>query len=383
MEKIEVMLVLHAYQPPYPIQERFVVDRIIKNCYKPIVSNLEKYENVKLVINMNASLTEMLLEAAPDIIQTLSERAETGQVEFLESGAYHPILPLISLQHAKIQIEINHKINSEAFGPSYQPKGMWPPELAVDSNTIQLFAEMGYSYSIIPENSIPKHDNNKVPYTKHETRDFILINRDKNLSNSISFNAYNGSVIDAVNQFGKVYSDQGLPIVIATDMETFGEHNPEYWNFLFEFLTNENIESVLSDKLLNSHQKVQISEINSSSWSTEDIEVEKEIAFPLWDHPLNPIHSIQHAHLSIVEQMFERVKNLEELTEEELSMYLKSAQSCQFWWADRNNGRWSPDIINKGLDFQRKAILSQNNDLSAQLSDNLIKRLKKLLNSNP
>ncbi len=379
MDKIRVMMVLHAYQPPYPIQERFVLDRIVDNCYRPISSNLENHDSVKLVINMNASLTEMLLEAAPDVIDSFTRSAEKGKVEFLESGAYHPIFPLISLEQAKIQIELNNKINSEAFGSSYNPKGVWPPELAVDMKSLTLFSEMGYSYAMVPENSIPNNLSAKMPYFSNNSRIFTLINRDKNLSNSISFNSYRGSVDDAVKHFKTVFAKYKSPIVIATDMETFGEHNSDYWKFMFDFLSHLEIESVLFDNIVNITSKVEISQINNSSWSTESNDVEKGIAYPLWDHPKNPIHTIQHAHFSIVEHLYEQEIGLDKLTNEELILYLKSAQSCQFWWADRHNGRWSPEIITKGIGLQREAILKQKHNLSIKLSDDLKERLHKSL----
>jgi predicted glycosyl hydrolase (DUF1957 family) len=381
MEKIKVMMVLHAYQPPYPIQERFVVDRIVENCYRPIAMNLEKKHDVKLVINMNASLTEMLLEAAPDVLDSFSRSAKRGNIEFLQSGAYHPIFPLISPELANFQLEFNKKINSEVFGSAYQPKGVWPPELAVDLRTLQLFAEKGYSYTIIPENSIQQKSSSKIPYLLHENKKLSLIFRDKNLSNSISFNAYNGSIDDAVKQFRKVSSTTHLPIVIATDMETFGEHNSDYWKFLLDLLSHPEIESVLYGDLESIPNTEEISEIYSSSWSTEDNHVKEEIPYPLWDHPKNPIHTIQHAHLSIVEHIYEKEKGLGKLTNDELILYLKSAQSCQFWWADQDHGRWSPEIISKGMELQREALFKQKNSLSAILSENLKKRLLRLLNS--
>ena len=132
MDKHKVMFILHAYQPPYPIQSREVVKRIIDNCYKPIMKKWDEFDNVKVVLNINASLTEILMEEAPIIIELLRKLVKLGKVELIESGAYHPIFPLISQNHSKIQIETNHKINKQAFGNIYKPSGFWPPELAIN-----------------------------------------------------------------------------------------------------------------------------------------------------------------------------------------------------------------------------------------------------------
>ena len=111
--KIPFAAVLHAYQPP--TQEANILDRIVKKCYLPVAQGLENNPELKITLNMNASLTEMLADDYLIVIEKYAELARNGQIEFLDSGAYHPILPLISQREARKQITMNRKINSRIF----------------------------------------------------------------------------------------------------------------------------------------------------------------------------------------------------------------------------------------------------------------------------
>ncbi|MHA2253464.1 MAG: hypothetical protein ACXAD7_24110 [Candidatus Kariarchaeaceae archaeon] len=379
MDNIQVMMVLHAYQPPYPIQTQDIVSRIIDNCYRPIAENIENFGNVKIVVNMNASLTEILSEEAPEILRLFTQGASDGNIEFLESGAYHPILPLISPKHAEFQIKINKEINSTAFGRGYKPRGVWPPELAVNHKTLTLLSSLGYQYAIVPENSVPTKNKNSIPYIIQDDREFFLIYRNRNLSNAISFNSYNENVEKAVEDFERKAKNSNLPIVIATDMETFGEHNHQYWNFLFEFLSHPKIETINSSFIQKVSSKEQISKVTSSSWSTENSHINDSIPFPLWDNPLNPVHTLQHMHFDLVQHAFEEVLTLDKMSREDLVQYMKSAQSCQFWWADQKHGRWSKDIIRKGMDLQSRTLKLASED-DKYISNNITTRLERILN---
>ncbi len=376
MNNIKLMIVLHAYQPPYPIQEQKVVHRIIENCYRPIMENLTEFDNIKLLLNISASLTEILLEEAPEILELLREHAKLGKIEFLETGAYHPIFPFISTDHAEFQIKMNNKINSAAFGPVYSPKGFWPPELAVNEDVLHLFSKLGYEYAIVPENSFLQKKEG-IAYLLENGRKFALLNRDRNLSNAIAFNSYNQNVDHARSNFLKTQKSSDQPLIIAMDLETFGEHIPGYWKFLFNFLSQSNIQTINSEHISNYPIWYNVKNLVSSSWSTEDHDISNDIAYPLWDHPSNAIHAIQHSHMSFIEDIIENEIGMDALSEVELKLYLQSAHSCQFWWADRKNNRWSPPMIRRGFNLQRSVIKSVKKD--ENFSNKLQQRLERML----
>jgi predicted glycosyl hydrolase (DUF1957 family) len=120
---------LHMYQPPIPIQTVPILKRIINNSYQPLTQKLLENPDIRMSININASLTEMLLEYEGEaVIENLKLLGESNQIEFLETASYHPILPLLEPKYQKIQIELNRKINGKVFGQSFKPRGFFPPE---------------------------------------------------------------------------------------------------------------------------------------------------------------------------------------------------------------------------------------------------------------
>ena len=50
----------HLYQPP--TQDVQILKEIDKECYKPILSILEKHDNIKFNLNINTILIEMFYE---------------------------------------------------------------------------------------------------------------------------------------------------------------------------------------------------------------------------------------------------------------------------------------------------------------------------------
>ncbi len=49
---------LHAYQPPW--QDIKVLKQIYEECYMPLLSMLERHENVKLTLNIQGCLLDQL-----------------------------------------------------------------------------------------------------------------------------------------------------------------------------------------------------------------------------------------------------------------------------------------------------------------------------------
>ena len=113
---IPVIAILHAYQPP--TQTTKIVDRIVKNCYLPVAKKLEENPELKINLNFNASLSELLEDDYLIVIEKYAELARNNQVEFLDSGAYHPILPLISQKEANI-IHAEVKTTMDKKGVSF------------------------------------------------------------------------------------------------------------------------------------------------------------------------------------------------------------------------------------------------------------------------
>jgi len=137
-----VSLLLHIYQPP--IQFPHVMERIVNNCYRPLVKILRELPEVRVAININACLTEMLAEKYGDVVEDLKNLAREGKVEFTGSTKYHALMPFLTEEEAIRQLDKNAATNGKFFGDLYNPKVFFPPEMAFAPEIIPLLKKRGY-----------------------------------------------------------------------------------------------------------------------------------------------------------------------------------------------------------------------------------------------
>ena len=81
-----------------------------------------------------------------DILDSMRMLAERGQVEFVGSGRYHPILPLIPAPLRHRSIVENAQVNRELLGAVYQPRGFFPPEMCYSADVAQDVASTGHEW---------------------------------------------------------------------------------------------------------------------------------------------------------------------------------------------------------------------------------------------
>ncbi len=387
---IPVIAILHAYQPP--TQTLDILDRIVENCYLPIARSLEENPTAKITLNMNASLCELLEDNYANVIEKYAELARNDQVEFLDSGAYHPILPLLSRKEAKMQIEMNKKTNSRIFGSIWNPCGLWPPELAVSEDVASLVESLGYKYLIVPEISL--NSNSPFPnvlFTRipiHPSAPSLaLINRNREISNNISFTNYQ-FFENLKKHFTHLRSIQPNGVVIfGSDLETFGEHHKGYEKFLIRILNSFDSKTV--SEILDMPRQP-IVEFRSSSWSTSEEDLYRDIPFPLWAYPGNSIHELLNFHSDLLSEAVDLLLSKKDETDLSVKLALKSAAkaqySCQTWWASAK-GHFSKELIMKGffaqktaLEYILKAIGSEGKHNIVQgVSGRLEKRLERYL----
>ncbi|HMO55161.1 MAG TPA: hypothetical protein PJ994_11695, partial [Tepidiformaceae bacterium] len=119
---------LHFYQPPTQTHE--ILLKVTEESYRPLLRVLKEHPTARLAVNIQGVLTELLQDhGLGDVAEGLRELGERGQVEFVGSGKFHPILPLIPESERKRSIAANAATNRAAFGESWKPKGFFPPEM--------------------------------------------------------------------------------------------------------------------------------------------------------------------------------------------------------------------------------------------------------------
>ena len=282
------------------------------------------------------------------VLENLKKLAyERNQVELLESGAYHPIFPLIPQNDVIKQLELNKEIKKRVFGQNYKPLGIFPPELALDSRQIEIFSRMGYKYSLVSEYAVNGIGYNQLPFIKIHGERFFIIRRIRYLSNDLGFRHFH-TISEFVNSIRNFSTNKNSVAVIGMDWETFGEHHTDYIDFLIQGLSN--LETITLTEYIthmtDAKSLIEIKEedIIASSWSTDPQDIEHKIPYPLWDHPKNTLHNLILTLLDILEQAI----GLVDKKDIPINFY-KSQQSCQLWWCARTG---APDLIKRATTFQ-------------------------------
>ncbi len=350
-------LLLHIYQPP--IQIAPVIKQIANECYRPLVRSLKQFPHAKITLNINATLTEQLDDyGLNDIITELSLLAYNGQIEFTGSSKYHALLPLTPPTEIKRQIKLNEETNRHYFGKSYNPKGFFPPEMAVSPEIFPIIKEMGYEW--VAMSGIGNPHNIFPTTTFHQTKDGLaIVFRDDRISNNISFG--NTAVPEFLNMLRYRNTSEDYYVVVAQDGETHGHHVKNsfeaFINPLFETLEKiDNVKMVTISELMEKFPKQETIEPKSSSWSTDIGDLNYEAPLPLWFHPDNDIHILQHKiimktiSLVTTAQQWQNEANGEQQHYYNVARTLldRGQHSCQLWWASKRPW-YSPDMIIRGL----------------------------------
>jgi len=344
-------LLLHFYQPP--TQDPETVLKINEECYSPLFSMLAE-SGSEVTINMNYSLTEQLHDLAPDTLKIISRLSNCS---FSSSGAYHPIFPLIPRGEVLRQLDLNDTGNRRFLGEVYRPAGVFPPEMALDMETIRLLSSRGARWTITDD----------VPwvYGKREApsrwipsvEGTAVFLRSNFWSNQISFHGSDGSEM-AEKMVRDLYQWTGKEdsyVVLAMDGETFGHHRSEAIEaflqpFLEEISILDNIRISSLETILGSFPVREV-EIPAGSWSTTSEDIRANESFPLWSNSSNENHKRYWELLRFVLDECRRIPAEGVAGEVDKMLY-----SCPLWWA--SPGRESFTQVRRGILLIIKAALA-------------------------
>ena len=363
---------LHMYQPSF--QDSEVLRQIDKECYKPLFRMLEEHDNVKISLNINAVLIEMLKEYdLNDTIELLKNLVHNNKIEIIGTAKFHPILPLIPQNEAEHQIQINEEIIRQEF-QQWEKTGFFPPELSISSQVAKYIRAKGYKWVIMSGIACPKEWLTDQIYSS--PNGLMLFFRDDILSNKIAFNDITAK--EFVEQLetnfkgGRQEKINNKFFITAMDSETFGHHIKKFER---KFLSK-------SIELINDQKEIKIEFISNldkyfpihkekiipkdSSWSTVHSDMELNIPYPLWDHPDNRIHSLFWKIIRRLNNLMNLVENLNLNDDWEVKRYSDTARwfydrgicSDTVWWANPDRGIWSPNLIYKGIELLMKSALN-------------------------
>jgi len=309
----------HYYQPPrenpwlevieqqdsaYPFHDWN--ERITSECYAPnahsrilnansqIIDIVNNYQ--KISFNFGATLLDWLYKIAPDVHQAIVD-ADTQSVidrngcgNALAQVYNHIIMPLANENDKVTQVVWG--IRDFEFRFKRKPKGMWLAETAVDTDTLEVLAANGITFTILaPRQAKAVKPINNGSWTdvtgeKIDTRRAYLcklpsgksINLffyDGNLSQGVAFKGWLKDGEKFARQLLEAFeenTDEPQLVSIATDGESYGHHE-RYGDMALAFCINQ-IENKSDVQIVNYEQflmlhppQFEVEIYENTSWS--------------------------------------------------------------------------------------------------------------------
>lgn len=263
----------HFYQPPrenawleeielqdsaYPFHDWN--ERINYECYEPnsasrilgpdgrITEIVNNYSRISF--NFGPTLLRWLDRHSPELVKALqdadrqSRMYNNGHGNALAQGYHHLIMPLANRRDKRTQVRWARYDFRKHFGR--EPEGLWLPETAVDTETLEVLAEEGIAFTILAPRQarrIRKRGSENwedVSGEKIDTRRAYLCRLPSGRSITLFFYdgaiardvAFNGLLDDGKRFAGRLldaFEAEGETqlVHIATDGESYGHHHKQ------------------------------------------------------------------------------------------------------------------------------------------------------------
>jgi alpha-amylase/alpha-mannosidase (GH57 family) len=286
----------HFYQPPRedpltgqiprePGAEPFSNwnERILAHCYRPNAS-VGNFERISF--NIGPTLAKWMDDRHPDVLEKIIEQDQRNMDRYGVGNAiaqpyHHTILPLATREDKETQVRWGIMDFKTRFG--HAPMGMWLPETAVDTETLEVLAENGIQFTILAPWQAESDDLDVTkPYfvSLPEGKWITVFFYTQDLSTRISFDPAATSNADIftknllVPKYGLNHNGQSVPelFTIASDGELYGHHQSFRDKFLQRLTTGAvkeyGIDLTFPALWLKDHPAVDIMSIYpNTSWS--------------------------------------------------------------------------------------------------------------------
>jgi alpha-amylase/alpha-mannosidase (GH57 family) len=218
-------------------------ERILDQCYRPNAS-LGNFQ--KISFDLGPTLAVWMEEHDSTSLAKIIEqdRANFDKYGFGNAMAQsynHTILPLATRQDKITQVLWGISSFETYYG--HRPQGMWLPETAVDLETLEVLAECGILFTILApwQADTENLDTSQAYWVELPNKNKIAVFfYQQSLSTRISFDPGTTSNADSfiVQHLLPAFSsktetpDQGKLVLIASDGEVYGHHQPFRDKFL-------------------------------------------------------------------------------------------------------------------------------------------------------
>jgi len=337
---------LHLYQPPTQLAR--VREEIFRVCYEPLVAIMERYSYIRLSMNLALSLGEHL---PLEYLARLKALYEKGQLEMVNTIAFHPLAPITPRELLVKQIRLNEEFyRKHIIGDDPLP-GIFPPEMAFKQSLARLFSELGYKWCIA-DDRIFVHQRSRMDVCQQAPSTWIpeahgmgVLLRSRDRSVEIAFkDVFDGRryakelIVGQKEWRSKLGHDGNSYLYMYLDGETFEHHRPSLLEKFLRPFCEEIAECSTADlvplnTIYESFDKKK-SYIPHSSWSTGV----DDPPFHLWDHPNNEFHQPWNEFIRIAYAIAPRPlpQKLEDL-------FHRNFYSCSPWQYSMGNksiARW-------------------------------------------
>ncbi|MHB1131527.1 MAG: DUF3536 domain-containing protein [Chloroflexota bacterium] len=252
----------HFYQPPredpftglWPIEPgaepyRNFNQKITAECYRP---NAEAGNFARISFDLGPSLAQWLANNDPATHRNIvasdkRQRRRTGVGNAMAQAYNHTILPLASHQEKRVQVAWGVADFRRRFGRP--PEGMWLPETAVDYATLGVLADFGLSFTVLAPWQADGEVDTSGPYLVRLPggRQLTVFFYNAALSGAVSFDPqltvdapwFSSAVLRKHLNQEKLARGEPQFLLIATDGELYGHHQPFRDRFLTHLLTED------------------------------------------------------------------------------------------------------------------------------------------------
>ncbi|MDI6883213.1 MAG: UvrB/UvrC motif-containing protein [Patescibacteria group bacterium] len=332
---------LHIYQPPNQNPE--ILKKVVNESYRPLFKGLFKIKNVKLNLNINAGLTELLIKSGYfDVINSIYQLAKDSKIEFTESAKYHPLLPFLDKEEIIRQIKTNHQVNKKFFGSTFKPVCFFPPEMAYHPKIGKIVAKLGYQMIILDEIAFPdKLRFSTESLFKLKGENLICLFRERRISNCLM-----SALVKNRKEFLEVLAKdikKNIYLCSGVDGETFGHHRPGLEKSFLKIVSLKRPKQIFFSELPKYFKVKREISPRASTWASSQMDIERGTQFYSWKDPENKIHQLQWKFLKYLKSQVKKRK----VSKKILEKYDRAISSDQFFWAS-GEPWWSIEMIEKG-----------------------------------
>ena len=207
-------------------------EKILAECYRP---NADLGNLSRMSFNLGPTLATWLRRQHPDVLSRVvrsdqNARTATGHGSAIAQGYHHTILPLDSPRDRRTEIRWGVRSFELLYGR--KPLGIWLPETAVDSTTLEMCADEGLRYTILAPDQVRPTGEMYGSYrlSLATGRPFEAVVYDAGLGGCVSFdpiataNAAEFVASHVLPAFEQRNTADPL-VAITTDGEVYGHHH--------------------------------------------------------------------------------------------------------------------------------------------------------------